>query len=123
MERAFGGESLLEQRNYKTKDEVGPGGGQWQEGQVRGHQVGWPWVQPASPLKGFLSRTPFLLSSEGRLVGVLIFHPKMTVTLQRVRKQSLLYSLRLVCMSLSLALSGSQSLSRGRAQHWGFEQA
>lgn len=71
------------------------------------HQVNWPWVQPV-PSKHFTAEFSF--------------HPPKILSLQRA-KPSLLCSLRLPALSLSLWSSGAARRSRGRAQHWGFEQA
>lgn len=72
------------------------------------HQVNWPWVQPV-PSKNLTTELTFFPS------------PKI-LSLQRA-KSSLLCSLRLPAWSLSLWSSGIARRSRGRAQHWGFEQA
>lgn len=96
--------------NCRAEGEVGPQGGQSQEGQVRGSPSDLG-MGTASPLGEFHNRTHFLST------------PNDTLSIQRA-KPSLLCPLRLPALSLSLWSSGvARLISRGRAQHWGFEQA
>lgn len=103
MERSLWQGSLAE--NYRAESEVGSQDGQ--DSQVRGSPSELA-LGTASPSKHFTAEFSF--------------HPPKILSLQRA-KPSLLCSLRLPALSLSLWSSGAARRSRGRAQHWGFEQA